>query len=238
MACLIVLVGGLLFFGREYLGQRRARLYILALPILLAGEFMTISRNSWILIAVAGCVLFLKLKRRHQLQLAVVTVVIAIALLAFISPLRRFVINTLTLQDSSAAGRVSEVDDILAKILEAPFGRGLGEASYKIRRFGFQEIHTEYFVFMVALEIGIPGLVWYLFIMSQFGLACFKRGEQSPGIKKAVCWGASALVFGTMASQFFAIISLDWVFQMYLWFFVGLALWGTISQTDTPSTMT
>jgi O-antigen ligase len=232
MASLIIIIGSLLLFGRQYLGRRRTLLYALASPILFAGEFITISRNSWILIAVAGFVLFLKLKSRYRLRLAVAVVFVAIALLVFVPPFQDFVVRTLTLQDSSALGRVAELERTLPKIAEAPFGRGLGEASYKARRFDFQPIHTEYFVLMIALEVGILGLLLYLFIMSQFGLACSRRGWKFRGVQRALCWGASGLIFGTMASQFFATISLDWLFQLYLWFFVGLALWGTSSPLN------
>ena len=226
----IVLIGSLLLYARKDLGRARRWVYTLILPVLLAGEFISMSRNSWILIAVAGITMFIKLRMRYQVVLATGAVLLAAGMVLFVPPFQRFVVRTVTLQDSSAAGRVEELERTASRIIERPLGRGLGAASYKAARLDFQPIHTEYFVFMMALEIGLLGLLWYLFVMSQFGLACAKRGWRAEGIQRSVCWGASGLVFGMMASQFFAIISLDWLFQMYLWFFVGLALWGSPPQ--------
>ncbi len=235
MASSIVIVGSLLLFGHKDLGKRRRWFYTLALPILLAGEFISISRNSWILVAVAGLTLAIKLRRRYQVLLGAAAVLVAIAMLVFVPPFQRFVVRTVTLEDSSAAGRLEELERTVSKIAERPLGWGLGAASYKARRLDFTPIPTEYFVFMLALEMGIPGLLWYLFVMSQFGLACSRRGWRSEGIQRAVCWGGAGLVVGMIASQFTAVISLDWLFQMYLWFFVGLALWGIQPASSEPS---
>jgi len=233
LACVLVFLLSFLIHERGGLSRRRRRLYYLAFAIIGIGELSTLSRNSWILLAVAlGIIVAGSEHLRGKTRLFVGLFLGALLVFGLVPSLREYVVRTVTLQDTSARGRLTNLSESLQGIIAHPLGIGLGNASYKVlgRAPTSGHLHTEFYVFLVALELGIPGLVLYFIMVASMVRKCHWGLRSDSSLKRAFSTGAVALLSGTVVSQFFAAISLDLTFQLYLWTSVALAMWGAAKQ--------
>ena len=240
LAILIVVVVAMLLFRRAQLSYRQRVAYLLALLLLTIGEFISFSRNSWILIGVALIMMYIRLRFTQRKLLITVTAIVAlIAGIILIPNLSTFIQRTISLKDSSAAGRMDLIGDGLRVIISHPLGIGLGNASYKFLGTSPYHVHTEFYLFIIAMELGWLGLLFYFIVMLAFIFKCYRLTLPGhPPDRRITGLIAMALLMGTLTSQFFAAISIEWIFQIYLWFFVGIAIFSLSSSSTLPPTAT
>lgn len=226
LATLIVPLCAILLFKIHELTRRQKLLYILALIALGTGELITISRNSWILITVALIVIFFSTRgSKRKLQIFVAACSLLTIMLIAVPNLWNFTLRTIRLEDTSAAGRTVLLDEGINAFLQHPMGIGMGNASYKIEQINSNYLHTEFYLFIIGLELGWIGLFLYLLTIAVITRKCFKLSKPNHTDGQRIMAVASmALLIGTFASQFTAAISMEWIFQIYLWFFVGVTL--------------
>lgn len=234
LATLIVPVAALLLYRFSHLTNRQRVGYLLALPILLTGEMITISRNAWLLVAVALLVLYLRMRfTRRKFMITLLAAGSLIGLLMMVENLWRFIRRTVNLWDTSAAARVVVLENNLQTFFSNPLGIGLGNASYKLYRLTEKYQHTEFYVFIIGLELGWIGLLLYFLVIGVFVRKCFLLTKPPyPFERRLLGLTGLALLLGTFVSQFTAAISMEWIFQIYLWFFVGAAVF--IRREDRP----
>lgn len=228
LAILMVFTAGMLLFNRPRMNRTQRRWYPVALAFFGIGSLISISRASWVLVAVAIALMVVHLRGlKRKAQIALLTSVLLIALLVAVPNLWRFAMRTIHLQDTSAAGRIGLLSNGLLALASNPLGIGLGNASYKFYQATFQYVHTESHILIMGLELGWPGLLFYLLMMGIFIARCLRLTRAIyPFERRLLGLISASLLIGTIVIQFMSAITMEWIFQLYLWFLVGMALYG------------
>jgi hypothetical protein len=237
LAILMTLAMGLLLFNSSNMSRAQRRWYALALAVIGAGELITISRSSWLLTVVALLVMSAYLKGvNRKIKGALVAGLVLIGLLVAVPNLWRFALRTVTLVDTSALWRAQSIDENLRAIMDNPIGIGLGNASYKFYLVSPAYMHTEFYIFIIALELGWLGLALYILMNGAFLLALFRLTGSSRSFERRLLGLISAsLLVGALVIGFTSAITLEWIFQAYLWFFIGAAIWGKDTLRGIPN---
>ena len=185
---------GLLLFAE----RRRDRLTALAWALILAVAFvLTFSRGGYLAIAIFGVLTVINVRpdlRRPLLivGVAVAVVVLVTVVLASTTPLMksRFSYRALnyTLQTRSA------IFTATVSIIAAHPILGVGLGGYVYNLHGFLEIypHDVYMTFWV--EVGLLGLLAFLFILVKLGVGAWRAMPLASGLDKALLWGVVGTV--------------------------------------------
>jgi putative inorganic carbon (HCO3(-)) transporter len=185
---------GLVLFAEE----RRDRLMALAWALILAVAFvLTFSRGGYLAIAIFGVLTVIKVRPDLRRPLLVIGIVAAAAVLltvvvASTTPLMKtrfsYVALNYTLQTRAAIFTAT-----LGIIAAHPiFGVGLGGYVYNLH--GFPEIypHDVYMTFWV--ELGLLGLLAFLYIFVRLGVSAWRSLSPASGFEKALLWGVVGTV--------------------------------------------
>lgn len=239
LAPLMVYLLAVLIFKYAKLSKLRRVAYIFALIVVSMGEFISISRNAWLLIAVAATVMFLLMRpSRGKIILFIIAITIGGATILLIPNLKEFILRTLNLMDTSAAGRVVLLKSGIESIIQHPMGIGLGNASYKFQQVLAERTHTEFYIFLVALELGWIGLILYLLTVARFAFRSYQLTKPHyPFDRRFLAVIAISLLSGTFVSQFTSAITTEWLFQLYLWLLVGSAVFISQEPTAKPENL-
>jgi len=185
---------GLVLFAEE----RRDRLMALAWALILAVAFvLTFSRGGYLALAIFGVLTVIKVRPDLRRPLLVVGIVAAAAVLltvvvASTTPLMKtrfsYVALNYTLQTRAAIFTAT-----LGIIATHPIlGIGLGGYVYNLH--GFPEIypHDVYMTFWV--ELGLLGLLAFLYIFVRLGVSAWRALSLASGFEKALLWGVVGTV--------------------------------------------
>ena len=185
---------GLVLFAEE----RRDRLMTLAWALILAVAFvLTFSRGGYLALAIFGVLTVIKVRPDLRRPLLVVGIVAAAAVLltvvvASTTPLMKtrfsYVALNYTLQTRAAIFTAT-----LGIIATHPIlGIGLGGYVYNLH--GFPEIypHDVYMTFWV--ELGLLGLLAFLYIFVRLGVSAWRALSLASGFEKALLWGVVGTV--------------------------------------------
>jgi putative inorganic carbon (HCO3(-)) transporter len=185
---------GLILFADE----RRDRLMALAWALILAVAFvLTFSRGGYLALAIYGVLTVIKVRpdlRRPLLivGIAVAVVVLLTVVLASTTPLMksRFSYRALnyTLQVRSA------IFTATFHIIAAHPILGVGLGGYVYNLHGFLEIypHDLYMTFWV--ELGLLGLLAFLYVFVRLGVSAWRAVSLASGFEKALLWGVVGTV--------------------------------------------
>lgn len=185
---------GLILFSDE----RRDRLMALAWALILAAAFvLTFSRGGYLALALFGVLTVIKVRpdlRRPLLivGIAVGVVVLLTVVLASTTPLMksRFSYRALnyTLQTRSA------IFTATLRIIKAHPILGVGLGGYVYKLHGFVEIypHDVYMTFWV--ELGLLGLLAFLYIFVKLFVSAWRSLSLASGFEKALLWGVVGTV--------------------------------------------
>lgn len=185
---------GLILFADE----RRDRLMALAWAAILAVAFvLTFSRGGYLALAIFGVLTVIKVRpdlRRPLLivGIAVAVVVLLTVVLASTTPLMksRFSYRALnyTLQVRSA------IFTATFNLIAAHPILGVGLGGYVYNLHGFLEIypHDVYMTFWV--ELGLLGLLAFLYILVRLGVSAWRALSLASGFEKALLWGVVGTV--------------------------------------------
>lgn len=101
-------------------------------------------------------------KKKALARLILVAGFLFFATIVAVEPFRNYVVNTVTLSDSSSSARPRQWQDGFQALLEHPFGLGLGVTGQVGTRFNLQGAGQEAGFFMLTGAIGMPGLLFFL----------------------------------------------------------------------------
>jgi O-antigen ligase len=185
---------GLVLFADE----RRDRLMALAWALILAVAFvLTFSRGGYLALAIYGVLTVIKVRpdlRRPLLigGIAVAVVVLLTVVLASTTPLMksRFSYRALNYTLQTRAAIFTATLSIIAA--HPILGVGLGGYVYNLH--GFLEIypHDVYMTFWV--ELGLLGLIAFLYIFVKLGVSAWRALSLASGFEKALLWGVVGTV--------------------------------------------
>jgi putative inorganic carbon (HCO3(-)) transporter len=185
---------GLILFAEE----RRDRLMALAWALILALAFvLTFSRGGYLALAIYGVLTVIKVRpdlRRPLLivGIAVAVVVLLTVVLASTTPLMksRFSYRALnyTLQVRSA------IFTATFHIIAAHPILGVGLGGYVYNLHGFLEIYPHDVYMTFWLELGLLGLLAFLYILVRLGVSAWRALSLSSGFEKALLWGVVGTV--------------------------------------------
>jgi hypothetical protein len=201
-----------------------------ALVAMLICEFYTFSRVAWIFTIVAALGALSDVGRiRRAIGLCLFLLVIATPLVYLVPSVEEYIVKTYYIKDPSSATHYFSLLRAVERLKENPLGYGLGTAGYKSGGYtGLgNEIfnrEVESFLMLVALEMGLFGLMAYLGFLGYL-LMTVQRGFKGPR-RSDVAWHVHAkwMMVGTVVAGMLSVIPYDLLFQFYLWFFVGAAL--------------
>jgi hypothetical protein len=132
------------------------------LGALILTQVLAVSRGA-ILAVVVGIGIIIAASRRARLRsIVVVAAILAIALT--FAPVRAFVLNTISLEDPSSGGHISQLERGVQFVLDKPMGLGLGQGGYVGNYFsaGAAEGTGESFLFAMVSQVGVIGAALFL----------------------------------------------------------------------------
>lgn len=206
-----------------------------AASVLVGGLLITLSRSSWLAFATGFMALFAlryKVKSAIVIGVSALTLVMIPALIWLQIPQR--IVDTLKLDDPSAAGKLPSILNGLAFVAEHPFGIGLGMAGPRSLRFLEEmQAHSENYYVLMAMEIGVIGLALYLLLL---GVALFQLNESllhaRTGLFRGVALGSMMALIGASLGVMFIPSLQELAVSTLLWFFVGVGVRGGLAPTN------
>ena len=225
---ILLLIGvGLLSFSRIGL---LSTLFVAS--VLLGGLLITLSRSSWLAFAMGFMALFaLRYKIRNTIVLGVsaLTIIMVPALIILQIPQR--ILETLSLEDPSAAGKLPSILNGVKFVTEHPFGIGLGMTGPRSMRFLEEvQVHSENYYVLMAMEVGVIGLILYLLLLA---IALFQLNESlfrtQDRLFKGVALGSMMALIGASIGVMFIPSLQELAVATLLWFFVGVGVRGGLA---------
>lgn len=226
LAVLGALVVGLLVNRSEIRKGWRSFYYVAILTITVC-QFHTFSRTSWVLmgVTVLGILSDMGRVRRNVVLILILSMMLG-ALVYLLPSVKQYVLTTYNLTDPSAFGHYLSYLSALDQLKQNPFGHGIGTAGIRMGYGGRSGVitHVESFLLLVALEIGLPGLLVYsAFVFFVWRIIARGLGRMRQTIDVFLIH-AKWLVVGTLIASILSFIPYDLMFQCYVWFFLGAAV--------------
>jgi O-antigen ligase len=130
------------------------------------GLILTLTRMT-IVVATLQLLLFLFLKRKPEWGVAILGVfaIVLVASLVALPGFASFVLQTLSGQEPSTAGHMSDWSNGLMAFAERPWGYGLGTADAVSTRLGLEHITGDNLYLSYAVQLGLFGLVFLVFVI-------------------------------------------------------------------------
>ena len=195
---------------------------------------LTVSRASTLAFGVQTVVAAIWL-RKTRFALAFVLLGLAglLAIIVLLDPrLLAFVIESITFQNPSMQGHLSDWSIGLQTMLTDPLGIGLGTSGQTGDRFGDSTSGESQF-FILGVQLGLLGLLLYILILWTTIRYSLKAYRRTSGYTKALCFVAAAAKFGLLFPSFSAHTE-NYVFAMFItWWLVGFAIQQLGRQTET-----
>jgi hypothetical protein len=214
----IILIGTVVFLLEKGLSKFNTIILIIAFFFGLSTLIQTYSRVSWFLFIAAS--LFYLILKKKKLKLILFAAIVAASLAVLIAialpDATEIFIDSITLKEASAGTRSSNFSDGLQKILERPFGYGLGTIQYSSSL--PRQWPTEIFWWLVLGENGIliGGLLMGIYIYSALKPFKFKYH-----INIFTNFASTIMIIAIIAG-FGSVVLFEPVIQVYLWSFLGL----------------
>ena len=147
---------------------------------------------------------------------------------SYVAVLPKHLYRTFTLDDPSAAARVTSLRDSLNVLREHPFGVGIGQAGPRAVTYTGRLLNAESSYLIVALDMGIFGLAAYLSIwitiaaaLRQAYAGCLRLGLRT---RAEFCRGAFAAVCGAATACLFLPLNVEVEVMLVVCLIAGAAL--------------
>jgi O-antigen ligase len=202
--------------------------------VLIVGLLTTYSRSSWLAFGI-GFLLMFGLRRKIKKRIVVAVFVLALLALPAIIQLDIFkrIAETVLLTDLSAAGRLPSIINGIEFVRQNPLGMGLGTSGPRSGRFDkVLDQHAENFYVLMAMEIGVAGLLLYLVLIGMTVLQLYwtYRRVREP-LRRGVILGTLLALVGS-STGVMLIPSLQAIeVASLLWFFIGISVSAKSVQT-------
>lgn len=215
---------------------RRSLLQVAAYVLICIALLLTITRMT-ILVAMLQTLLFILLRKRPEWAVAglALTTMLFLAAMVLVPGFPYYVLHTLSGQEASTAGHLSDWSNGALAFIQQPWGFGLGTADQTATRAGLAHITGDNLYLTYAVQMGLVGvtlLVLALGSITGHALNLFRRGENDTQKRMGVTiWLATiGLMINGMTAVVFSSITLGWLF----FWLAGAVV--TMSQRVTPAT--
>ncbi|MDQ6873022.1 MAG: O-antigen ligase family protein [Gemmatimonadota bacterium] len=140
--------------------QKRSKWQVVGYSIVCLALLLTLTRMT-IIVAMLQLLLFILLRRRPEWAVAGLALVAMVFLSAMVllPGFPTFVLNTLSGQESSTAGHLTDWQNGMLSFLQQPWGFGLGTADLVAARSGLEHITGDNLYLTYAVEMGLAGVV-------------------------------------------------------------------------------
>jgi hypothetical protein len=224
------LVLPIVFLFYAFAGPRPARLrprWLVGgyLFFLLLAQVLAASRGAILAVLIGIGIIIVSSRKARLRSIVVVGVVLAMAM-AF-APVRAFVLNTITLEDPSSGGHISQLEKGIQLIRDKPMGLGLGQGGYLGAVFsgGAAEGTSESFFFAMASQVGVIGVALFVLGLLAILFSLWRVWHKADSLWLKV----SALVtFGALLGYSASAIASESAFGLLssgaMWFLSGLVV--------------
>ncbi len=226
--------------GSIYLGgQGFAVPFLLFFPMITAWVLMRAKRSGWqlvgygivcisllltltrmtIIVAMIQLLLFILLRRRPEWAVAglALTTIMFLSAMLLVPGFPTFVLHTLSGQESSTAGHLTDWSNGILAFFERPWGFGLGTADLAAIRSGLEHITGDNLYLTYAVQMGVAGVLLLILALGAImghAMNLLRNGvseaEQRMGV--ALWLAAIGLAINGMTAVVFNSITLGWLF--------------------------
>lgn len=209
---------------------------ILLYVLVCAALLLTITRMT-ILVAMLQALLLILMRRKPEWAVAglALTTMLFLAAMVLIPGFPNYVLHTLSGQEASTAGHLSDWSNGALAFFQQPWGFGLGTADATAARTGLTHITGDNLYLTYAVQLGLAGvtlLVLALGSITGHAINLFHRAQDDTQRRMgASIWVATiGLMINGMTAVVFSSITFGWLF----FWLAGAVV--TMSQRVTPAT--
>jgi O-Antigen ligase len=197
---------------------KRSAWRIIGYAIICVALLLTLTRMT-IIVAMIQLLLFILLRRRPEWAVAglALAAMVFLAAMVLIPGFPTFVLHTLSGQEASTAGHVTDFSNGLAAFFQKPWGFGLGTADAAATRSGLEHITGDNLYLTYAVEMGLAGVLLLLFVLGSItghALNLLRNGvtQAERRMGTAIWLAAIGLAINGMTAVVFNSITLGWLF--------------------------
>lgn len=217
---------------------KRSLLQVAGYVLICSALLLTITRMT-IIVTMLQALLLILLRKRPEWAVAGValTTMLFLAAMVLVPGFPNYVLHTLSGQEASTAGHLTDWSNGALAFFQQPWGFGLGTADAIASRAGLSHITGDNLYLTYAVQMGLVGialLVLALGSITGHALNLFHRAENETQERMgAAIWLATiGLMINGMTAVVFSSITFAWLF----FWLAGAVV--TMSQKVTPATST
>ena len=217
---------------------KRSVWQILAYALICVALLLTITRMT-ILVAMLECLLLILMRRRPEWAVAglALSTMAFLAAMVLVPGFPNYVLHTLSGQEASTAGHLTDWSNGALAFIEQPWGFGLGTADQTATRAGLAHITGDNLYLTYAVQMGLAGFVLLVLALGSItghALNLFHRAQNETQERMgATIWVATiGLMINGMTAVVFSSITFGWLF----FWLAGAVV--TMSQKVSPATST
>ena len=215
---------------------KRSVWQILAYALICVALLLTITRMT-ILVAMLECLLLILMRRRPEWAVAglALSTMAFLAAMVLVPGFPNYVLHTLSGQEASTAGHLTDWSNGALAFIEQPWGFGLGTADQTATRAGLAHITGDNLYLTYAVQMGLAGFVLLVLALGSItghALNLFHRAQNETQERMgATIWVATiGLMINGMTAVVFSSITFGWLF----FWLAGAVV--TMSQKVSPAT--
>ncbi len=191
---------------------------IIGYGVICLALLLTLTRMT-IIVAMIQLLLFVLLRRRPEWAVAglALAAMMFLAAMVLMPGFPTFVLHTLSGQEASTAGHLTDWSNGVFAFLAKPWGFGLGTADAAAIRSGLEHITGDNLYITYAVEMGIAGVLLLVLALGSImghALNLLRNGitEQERRMGTAIWLAAIGLAINGMTAVVFNSITLGWLF--------------------------
>ncbi len=177
----LLIIPAIVLLYKKWQMSWRNLLLILAFVLSVLSLLTSVSRASTAVVLALLLLIALWERQYWLLQLAAFAVVIFLLIvLPQLDGMQDFILSTINFENPSSLGHLLEWIEAIETIRTHPLGIGLGSSGNIASQLDIEKTGGENQYLVVAVQIGIPGLLLYLFVLIQSIRYCFRAYELLP----------------------------------------------------------
>jgi len=197
---------------------KRSLFQVAAYAVICTALLLSITRMT-IIVAMIQCLFLILLRKKPEWAVAglAFTSMLFLAGMVLIPGFPTYVLHTLSGQEASTAGHLSDWSNGAVAFIERPWGFGLGTADQTATRAGLAHITGDNLYLAYAVQMGLAGVTLLLLALGSItghALNLFHRAENETQRRMgAAIWLATiGLMINGMTAVVFSSITFGWLF--------------------------
>jgi len=214
---------------------RRSVLQVLAYTLICVALLLTITRMT-IFVVMLQCLLLIVMRRKPEWAVAglALATMLFLAAMVLLPGFPSYVLNTLSGQEASTGGHLSDWSNGALAFIQQPWGFGLGTADATAARTGLAHITGDNLYLTYAIQMGLVGVTLLVLALGSIighALNLFQRAENETQerIGAAIWLATIGLMINGMTAVVFSSITFGWLF----FWLAGAVV--TVSQKVSPA---